>query len=257
MEFERSFSFNVYQTGREGVKIMEVIAARTFNTLYIYLDLIWLVIYAAILLTTKRRLALIAGIAGGIIYFIVDYGFFYQILGSRVVQGADPFWFLLWLSFSYGLTNFAWIWLLLDRDGYAVEWSLLPIIGWIAVALLSQNLGFNSPEISIHRTTTAYHGIMALILFAGYLYLIIRNLHAKETGPERVNILWLLAIGIGVQLSWEFILLITGIRPAEIMPLLVNSLVETNMGMPYLYLIHKSVSSKYNEDLTHNLKNGE
>lgn len=229
---------------------MEVIAARTFNALYIYLDIIWLVIYAAILIFSKRRLALLAGIAGGLIYFLVDYGIFYQALGSRVIQGADPFWLLLWLSFSYGLTNFAWIWLLLDRDGYAVEWSLLPIIGWIAVALLSQNLGQNWQEISIYRTTTAYHGIMAIILFTGYLYLIIRNLFSRETGKDRVNLLWLLAIGIGVQFSWEFILLITGIRPAEIMPLLVNSLVETNMGMPYLYLIHRSVSARFNQDLS-------
>jgi hypothetical protein len=229
---------------------LEVIAARTFNSLYIYLDVIWLVIYTAILLITKRRLAIIAGIAGGLIYFLVDYGIFYQILGSRVIEGADPFWFLLWLSFSYGLTNFAWIWLLFDRDGYAVEWSLLPIIGWIAVALLSQNLGQNWLEISIYRTTTAYHGIMAIILFAGYLYLIIQNLRTGETGKNRVNLLWLLAIGIGVQLSWEFILLITGIRPTEIMPLLVNSIVETNMGVPYLYLIHKSVSARFNQDLS-------
>ena len=229
---------------------MELIAARNFNSLYIYLDVIWLVIYTALLLISKRRLAILAGIAGGLIYFLVDYGIFYQALGSRVIEGADPFWFLLWLSFSYGLTNFAWIWLLLDRDGYAVEWSLLTIIGWIAIALLSQNLGQNWQEISIYRTTTAYHGIMAIIMFAGYLYLIIQNLRSGETGKNRVNLLWLLAIGIGVQLSWEFILLITGIRPPEIMPLIVNSLVETNLGMPYLYLIHKSVSAHFNQDLS-------
>ena len=229
---------------------MEVIAARTFNSLYIYLDVIWLVIYIAVLVMSKRRLALLAGIAGGLIYFLVDYGIFYQVLGSRVIEGADPFWFLLWLSFSYGLTNFAWIWLLLDRDRYAVEWSLLPIIGWIAVALLSQNLGQSWHEISIYRTTTAYHGIMAIILFAGYLYLIVQNLRSGATGKNRVNLLCLLAIGIGVQFSWEFILLITGIRPPEIMPLLVNSLVETNLGMPYLYLIHKSVSARFNQDLS-------
>jgi len=229
---------------------MELIAARTFNALYIYLDVIWLIIYALILVITKRRLAILAGIAGGLIYFLVDYGIFYRVLGSRVIEGADPFWFLMWLSFSYGLTNFAWIWLLLDRDGFWVEWSLLPIIGWIAVALLSQNLSSNWQEISIYRTTSAYHGIMAIILFVGYLYLIIQNLRSGETGSERVNLLWLLAIGIGVQFSWEFILLITGIRPPEIMPLIVNSLVETNMGMPYLFLIHKSVSARLNQDLS-------
>lgn len=227
---------------------MEIIAARALNTLYIYIDIVWLLAYAAILLYNKRYLATIVGLAGGLIYFAVDYGIFYLALHTRVIEGADPLWFLLWLSMSYGFTNFAWIWLLLDKDGRAVEWSTLTIAGWVAVALLSQNFGSSFPLVTIHRGTTVYHGVMALILLAGYAFLILKNLH---NGPAaRVNILWLLAIGIGVQFSWEFILLISNIRPAGILPLVVNSLVETNLGMPYLYLIHSAISGRFNADLT-------
>jgi len=219
---------------------MEVVAARTLNALYIYLDVAWLIIFGAILLWQKKRTAFVAGLIGGLVYFAVDYGIFYRLLGTRVVRGADPFGFLVWLSLSYGFTNMAWIWLLLDRDGHEVEWSLLVILGWVTVALLSQSFGASFAVISIRRGTGAYHGVMALILAAGYGYLIVRNL---RVGPERrVNLLWLLAIGIGVQLSWEFILLISGIRPAGLAPLVVNSLIETNLGLPYLYLIHEAVS---------------
>ncbi len=226
---------------------MEITAARTFNTLYIYLDIVWLIIFASILIWRQRYLAVIVGLIGGIIYFAVDYGIFYLLLNTRAINGADPFWFLLWLSMSYGFTNFAWIWLLLNRDGKAVEWSLIPIMGWVATAALSQNFGTNFPVISIYRGTVSYHGIMAVILVAGYLYLIIYNLRAQPA--DRVNIIRLLAIGIGVQFSWEFVLLLSGIRPAGIMPLIVNSLIETNLGMPYLYLIHKTVSSRFKENL--------
>jgi hypothetical protein len=230
----------------DGEKV-EIVAARTLNFLYIYLDIAWLIIYAAVLIYRRRYLACIAGAVGGVIYFVVDYGIFYALLGTRVVTGADPFWFLLWLSVSYGFTNFAWIWLLLDRDGKGVEWSVLTVMGWVAVALLSQNYGMHFAQISIHRGTP-YHGIMALILLAGYLYLIIRNL--KPGGTKSVNLLWLIAIGIGVQFSWEAVLLLTGIRPAGLMPLIVNSLIETNLGMPYLFLIHGAVSGRFSEDLT-------
>jgi hypothetical protein len=229
---------------------MDIVAARTLNYLYIYLDIIWLIIYALILIYRKRYMALIVGAIGGVIYFAVDYGIFYTILGTRVVTGIDAFWFLLWLSISYGFTNFAWIWLLLDRDRKGVEWSVLTIIGWVAVALLSQNFGANFPQISIQRGTSGYHGIMALILAAGYLYLIVHNLGATREG--KVNILRLMAIGIGVQFSWEAVLLLTGIRPAGIMPLITNSLIETNMGMPFLYLIHKVISKRFQEDLIRN-----
>ena len=227
---------------------MDVVAARTLNYLYIYLDILWLVVYALVLLYHKRFVALIAGAIGGLIYFAVDYGIFYALLGTRVVTGADTFWFLLWLSISYGFTNFAWIWLLLDRDGNGIEWSVLTISGWVAVAMLSQSYGTNFGQISIHRGTAGYHGIMALVLLIGYLYLIVRNLGARDW--KKVNILRLMAIGAGVQFSWEAVLLITGIRPAGIMPLIIDSLIETNLGMPYLFLIHKHISRHVNEDIT-------
>ena len=70
-----------------------------------------------------------------------------------------------------------------------------------------------------------------------------------EIVAAKVNILQLLVIGIGVQFSWEFVLLISNIRPTGVLPLIVNSLIETNLGMPYLYLIHRAVSTRADEDL--------
>jgi hypothetical protein len=219
---------------------MQIVAARTLNTLYIFLDIAWLALFCGLLLVFKRRLALLVGLLAGLLYFLVDYGIFYRLLGTRSVQGADTFWFLLWLSFSYGITNFAWIWLLLERDRQSVEWSALIVSAWLALALLSQNFGAGFPVITIQRGTGAYHGVMALILFAGYLYIIIQNLRGKE----KINILWLMAIGIGVQFSWEAVLLVTGIRPAGLGALLVNSLIETNLGLPYIYFIQRAVTRK-------------
>lgn len=224
---------------------MDFVVQRTFNSLYIILDIFWLLLIVAILLFFKKRIALIVGLLAGILYFIVDYGIFYQLLGTRQVEGADPFWFLLWLSMSYGFTNFTWIWLLLDRDGHALEWSLLPIIGWITVGQLSQNFGIGFPQISISRGIGSYHGVMALILCIGYLIVIFNNLRGKD----KVNILWLMAIGIGVQFAWEASLLINGIRPALWQPIIINSLIETNLGIPFTYYIHKSVNAKWHENM--------
>ena len=227
---------------------MDFTVARTFSSLYIILDIVWLLILASFLLYLKRRMAVIVGLLAGVLFFLVDYGVWYQLLGTRQVEGGDPFWVLLWLSASYGLTTFAWIWLLLDRDGHAVEWSLLLILGWVTIGQLSQQFGAGFAEISISRGTGSYHGIMALILCLGYLVLIFNNLK----GRERVNILWMMAIGIGVQFAWEAALLLSGIRPPLWQPVVVNSLIETNLGMPYLYYIHKYITGRWREDLTAN-----
>lgn len=214
----------------------EVIAARTMNELHIWLDIGFLLILAGILFYTKRYAALIVGVLAGILYWIVDYGGFYLLLGTRQVEGADPFWFLLWMSMSYGFTNFVWIWLWLEKDSHRLEWSVLILAGWLCTALLSQNFGSGFGVISISRGTASYHGVMALLLFAGYAVLCVRNI--REPDPQkRAPLGELLAIGILVQFGWEFVLLITGIRPQGVLPLIVNSLLETNLGMPYIYWI--------------------
>jgi hypothetical protein len=229
---------------------MEVMPARVFNLLYVYIDIAWLVFLLIILIWKKKYIAAIAGAAGAILYFLVDYGIFHLALGTRTVDGANTAALLLWLSISYGFTNFAWIWLWLDRDRHAFEWSVLIISAWMATALLSQNFGKDFQVISIQRGTSSYHGVMALLLFAGYAILIISNLKNRAVPERKINILWILIIGILVQFSWEAVLLITGIRATGIMPLIVNSLLETNMGLPFLFLIHRAVMSRYNEDFT-------
>jgi len=219
---------------------MNYLVSREFNSLYIFIDIVWLVIYGGLLFYFKKRLAVIAGVLAGIIYFIVDYGIFYLLLHARTVHGANPLLFLFWLSMSYGFTNFAWIWILLDNDKNKLEWSLLPILGWVAIGQAAMNFGKGFPVISISRTVSSYHGAMAIILLVGYLFLIVRKLQNKED----VNLFYLLAIGIGVQFAWELSLLLNGIRPPQWQPLVINSLIETNLGMPYIYLIHKAITAK-------------
>lgn len=228
---------------------MEVIPARVLNGLYIWLDIVFLCFLLILLLVRRKYLAALFGAFGGLLYFIVDYGGFYLMLHTRTVEGADPFWFLLWLSISYGFTNFVWIWLWLDRDRHIFEWSLIIVTGWLSTALLSQNFGAGFGEISISRGTGSYHGIMAAILFIGYAILCVYNM--KVSKEKRAPLVWILSIGILVQFSWELILLISGIRAPGFAPLVVNSLLETNLGLPYIYLIHQAVTRRRNEDLTH------
>lgn len=226
---------------------------RDFNVAYILLDSAFLLLFFGLLWYNKKHLTALWGLLGGIIYFIVDYGIFHLMTGSRSISGGDMFWVLLWMSMSYGFTNFAWIWLCLSRDKHIKEWSVLILTWWVACPMISEM--FNSPAIHIQRTTGAYHGIMGGILFLSYLGVILYNLLQTDK-HKTVNILWLFAIGVAVQFGWEFSLLIGGIRSSgvavseQIRTLVVNSLVETNLGMPLMFVIYTLVSRRYSEDMT-------
>lgn len=229
---------------------MELIARRQFVPAYIALDTVFLLVLAGLLLWKKRRMAALVGGIMGVVYFIVDYGVFHLICHSRSIEGGSLFWTLLWMSMSYGFTNFAWIWLALDKDEYLIEWSLLILCWWFCCPMLAQLIGFGQMPIVIQRTTGAYHGWMAAILFVGYLLAVVWNLRESDR-KCRIDLLRLLAIGIAAQFAWEAALLLGGIRSAgldfaeKLRPLIVNSLLETNLGMPYVYLIFVALTRRF------------
>ena len=233
----------------------ELIARRQFDPLYIWLDTAFLVVLAVLLLKKKNYMTLLVGLAAGVLYMLVDYGIFHLVCHSRTISGEySLFWVLLWMSMSYGFTNFTWIWLWISKDRKLREWSLLILLWWFCCPLLTGTFGSGEP-IVIQRTTGAYHGYMALILFVGYLGAILWNLfHEKK--EQRLPLGWLLAIGILVQFGWEAALLLGGIRSAgitswgdKLLTLTVNSLLETNLGMPYVYALFLLYTSQFTEQL--------
>lgn len=235
---------------------MEVVAQRVFEPFYMWLDIAFLVVYAGLLLYKKKYTTVIVGVLAGILYQIVDFGYFNLISHSRSIsEGHSMFWVLLWMSMSYGFTNFTWIWLWLSKDKNLFEWTLMILGWWFCCPLLTQTFGPHTDFIQIQRTTGAYHGWMAAILLVGYLILIVWNVTRKKK-CERFQIPWLLAIGILVQLGWEVGLYLGGIRSAalssmaeKLAPMIINSLLETNLGVPYMMLIFIAVSRKVKENL--------
>lgn len=235
----------------------EVIARRQFDPLYIWLDTAFLLLFAALLLWRKKYMTVIVGLVFGVVYMLVDYGIFHLLCHSReIFNGYSLFWVLFWMSMSYGFTNFAWIWLWISKDKNLAEWSLLILGWWFCCPLLTATFSTgNAAPVIIQRTTGAYHGYMAAILFVGYLGVIVWNITRKER-DEKIGLFRLLACGIAVQLGWEAALLLGGIRSAgfesvsaKLTTLVVNSLLETNLGMPYIYALFILFSSRYTERL--------
>ena len=232
----------------------EITPTRNFNLLYIILDSIFILILLIMLLVKKRYLTTLFALFGGVLYFIVDFGYFYLLSHSRQIMIDDVIQndlvtglILFWMSMSYGITNFAFIWLCLRKDKHLKNWLMLIIGWWLMVPLIASLGGPNN--IQTFRTTNQYHSYMAILLVIGYGGLLIYNLLTKK---KQIQLLWLNLIGISVQFSWEFALLIHGIRPMNgnsISTIIVNSLLETNLGMPYIFLIFLCMNRYISEDL--------
>lgn len=230
---------------------------RNLNVLYIILDTIFILLFMGLLIWKKRYSTLIFALFGGVLYTVVDYCGFYLASHSRVVYiGGEvagngmTFLVLLWMSMSYGITNFAFMWALMRKDPMRKYWVFMIIMWWMICPSMSELGG--EATIQTYRTTGSYHGWMAVVMATQWLLLMIL-LMRNEKKKAFVNILWLCAIGISVQFGWEFALLINGIRPlngASIQTLIVNSFLETNMCMPTTYLVFWLWSRRFNEDMS-------
>ena len=82
----------------------------------------------------------------GVVYYIVDYVFFYHVSRSRVVIFNGEYaselgyaMYLLWHELSSGITNFSLLWLCISKDKDLKLWLIL-VIGWCLYALQYPNL---------------------------------------------------------------------------------------------------------------------
>lgn len=234
---------------------MSVQPTRYFSFLYLIGDCVFLLFFLGLLFYKKRYQTLLFSLAGGILYFIVDFGYFYALSGSReiFINGveANPLetaLILLWMSFSYGITNFAYIWILLGKDK---DWKLFIglILGWWMFA--PGLMGFSESVIETTRTTGKYHLAMLIILIVGYGSYILYHLIRHK--PFIKAVLYHNLIGITVQLAWEGALLLSHIRPwtdGALATLIIDSLIETNLGIPYIAAIFIWAQKKRQEDLS-------
>jgi len=228
---------------------------RYFSFLYLIADCVFLLFFLGLLFYKKRYQTLLFSLAGGILYFIVDFGYFYALSGSREIfingvetSPLETALILLWMSFSYGITNFAYIWILIGKDK---EWKLFIglILGWWMFA--PGLMGFSESVIETTRMTGKYHLAMLIILIVGYGSYILYHLIRHK--PFIKAVLYQNLIGITVQLAWEGALLLSHIRPwtdGALATLIIDSLIETNLGIPYIAAIFIWAQKKRQEDLS-------
>jgi hypothetical protein len=130
-----------------------------------------------------------------------------------------------------------------EKDSNKIFWTALLFGGWLTIALLSQFLPINDEIINPVRRMSSSRLMQIIIVVIGYIILFIMRYDIKK-------ILYLFLVGCGIHFMMEFSLWVSGIRPTGLDTLLINTLIEFNMGIPILYIFWDKVLNRKAKPLT-------
>jgi hypothetical protein len=222
---------------------MSDIVTRTFGIDFIFFDLIFLAAWIFLLIRKRYYSPLRWGIAGWLIYLLVDYLLWYRIMGSRHYEGPiNPNLFFLWFCFSPGFVQFSFVIIMFEKRNTRelIFWTVLFYAGWTLVGLLSQWIHLDDTLIRVCRDMGQGNqrwimgGLAVLNLLIGILLVWIKQVRWKD-------LLYLFLVGTLVELALELSMLASGIRleQGHWSPgmMAVNTLIEFNCGIVTMYLL--------------------
>lgn len=229
---------------------MDDYVARVFDMDFIYLDLLFCAVWMAVLFKQKQTLALWFGLFGAVVVFLADDVLWLRIQQTRFLD--VPFnrdLFLLYFSFTYGMIEFSYVTVMFGAKSATarVLWTLFLYGGWMATALISQNLSIDDRTIDIGRDMSNARVVQVAMVAGGYALLVVLKYIWRPMKPLTLRrVLYLFGVGVVVHFGMEITLLVSGIRPARdyVDVLLFNSLLEFNMGIPILYILWTAITSR-------------
>jgi hypothetical protein len=207
---------------------------RNFQLDYIIFDALFLAVYIALLISNRRYAALKAGIVCGILVYIID-GVIWFALGIREYGLTAP-WIKhptdFTMDVSYGIVAFSWVWIAFEKKSYAdvAFWTVLLFAGWLAVPLASRSLSLDDTPITTVRHMHRQVWLQIAVVVVGYALMAL----LKYNWGTILYVFW---VGAMLAFMMEFSLLVSGIRPPDVRVLVYETLILTNQGTPYLYVL--------------------
>ncbi len=226
----------------------ESIVIRVFDADFMFFDLALTGLWILLLYKKGLIVPLLFGFFGILVNFIVDYFYWYSILGIRTVEGLpswmSPLGFFVYFSITYGMIQYSYVQVMFIRRPEQprterenrIKWSLFLFTGWLAIGLLSNVIPINDSEVTVARVMTEQRITEVYAVIAEYALLFLLAVKKKfELSPKRM--LYVFLVGIFVHFSMEITLVLSGMRASSVFDILFNSVFEFNTGTPILYLM--------------------
>ncbi|MFX0027957.1 MAG: hypothetical protein ACFE8B_02010 [Candidatus Hermodarchaeota archaeon] len=215
---------------------------RVFDLDYLIFDLILFLLYIFVLVKQRKILPFFVGVLCGGLFLIID-GIIWWNTGVREIIPANMKIAVdFMMDFTYGLLAFSWVMIMFEKKNKKeiILWTMLLYGGWFMIASLSQILPLNDVEIITIRHMRHLRIVEISTVVCGYLLLVFLKYNYK-------TIIYIFWVGTMLSFMMESYLLFTGIRPSGFDLLLYDSLILTNQGIPYLFVIFDKILPKLRE----------
>ncbi|MBN2229024.1 MAG: hypothetical protein JW779_05475 [Candidatus Thorarchaeota archaeon] len=231
---------------------MQILVERFFHIDFILLDLLFCLIWIAVLLRQGYRLEFSLGLMGILVNFIVDFVIWFNVQGIRTLEGPiDPLLFFIYFSITYGMVEYSYVGVMfrVRTNRQRIMWTILLYGGWLISGLLSQVIPLNDTMVHVTREMSIYRMPQIAIVIVGFIGLLLLAkswLPMNDTTYQRI--LYLFLVGILVHFGMESTLWLAGIRPSPVsgvlFEFLFNSFLEFNTGVPILYVLWTYLRSR-------------
>ena len=211
---------------------------RHFDLDYVLFDLVFLILYVLALIKQRRWAALRMGGICSVVMYLID-GVGWYLSGVREYGISAP-WQKHAIDFmmdvSYGMVAFSWVWIAFQRRSVAdvAFWTTLLFGGWLLVPFVSRWLHVNDQPVMTVRHMQSQVWLQITVVAVGYILLLL----LKVDFGTMCYVFW---IGCMLAFMMEFSLFVSKIRPTDVKVLVYETLVLTNQGIPYLWVIKEKI----------------
>ena len=257
------------------IQLLEAItdAARNFQYDYIIIDAIFLSIWILILAIKKKKTPLLAGIVTGILIYLIDAVFWwnipagpnypsgtfireYWIGGIQMPHPLGPYFLVKFgcdfmMTISYAMFAFGWLWIMFENftreenkeilKKETILFTSLYFGFWMVTPWISYLLPINDIMVNTVRHMDTQLIIWIVNVIVGYIILSVIYGSGKFGKRNIKIILFVFIIGLAQSFFMEFPLFISGIRPTSIIFLIYEIFFLFNQGAPYLFILYDKI----------------
>ena len=222
----------------------ESVVARQVNGSIVFFDAIAVSIWLIALAVNKQKRPLIFSGIGFVVYYFVDAIVWMTLMKTRVVDSPfNPYLVQVWLQLGPGVIHPSFFCVLLEgtfgpqrKEVRKEFWVTLFIAVQFIPAFMQESFQLNT-TITIYRDMKTQRWLFVLLGVLGYMYLISLRVSVSN--------LWKIFLySVVVEGCFELSLFVSGIRQATLETMILDSVIEFNVGAGLIVFLWRCMCSQ-------------